>query len=230
MSYFPQTVLTGAIGGIGVSLFILGLELPLPSDQTLTLSNAGRVLFSHSHIGVLLASALPIFFLCFSVRSTTLSRWSHGAVENPYYVPCYILMIGAMFWIVVGGIGLSKLGGLSKLADQGWLFSTSNGASTAESPSLSASLNYWSLFDFHLVELSALRHAIVNFVLLVVIGVLNLPLYVPALALALDVPYSMDHELIGQGAANILAGACGSVPNILVSQMTPYGYLAVNRF
>lgn len=163
-----------------------------------------------------MASALPIFFLCFSVRSTLLSRLTRGAVEHPYYVPLYILMIGAMFWIVVGGLGLSKLGGLSTLAEQGWLFSADNGSNSTQSPSLTEALNYWSLFDFRLVKISALKHAVTNFVLLVVIGVLNLPLYVPALALALDVPYSMNHELIGQGAANILAGACGTVPNILV--------------
>lgn len=31
-----------------------------------------------------------------------------------------------------------------------------------------------------------------------------------------------NHELIGQGAANILAGACGSLPNILVGTKTPH--------
>ncbi|KAK7733904.1 hypothetical protein SLS53_008054 [Cytospora paraplurivora] len=216
ISYFPQPVLTGAIGGIGVSLFILGLELTLPSSQTLTLSNAGAVLFSDGHVGLLMASLLPIVFLCFSVRSSFLSRITWGAVEHPWYVPIFILMIGLLFWIVVGAMGLSKLGGLDALTEQAWLFSTGSVTKTANlKTSLGDALNYWSMFNFKLVDMSALGNAVTNFVLLVVIGVLNLPVYVPALALALDVPYSMNHELIGQGAANILSGCVGSVPNVL---------------
>ncbi|CAJ2510304.1 Uu.00g050070.m01.CDS01 [Anthostomella pinea] len=214
ISYFPQTVLTGAIGGIGVSLFILGLELPLPSDQHLSLSNAGTVLFSKQHVPLLLASLLPIFFMCYSVRSETLNKLTRGAVQHPYYVPLYFLAIAALFWIIVGGLGVERLGGLHGLAASGWLFSTGESLGGGKT-NLADALNYWSLFDFRLVEISALGHAVTNFVLLVVIGVLNLPVYVPALALALDVPYSMNHELIGQGAANILAGAVGSLPNIL---------------
>lgn len=53
--------------------------------------------------------------------------------------------------------------------------------------------------------------------LLVVIGVLNLPIYVPALGSSLDVSVNMNHEFMGQGVANILAGLAGTVPNILVS-------------
>lgn len=70
-----------------------------------------------------------------------------------------------------------------------------------------------------------LKNAVTNFVLLVVIGVLNLPLYVSALALALDVPYSMNHELIGQGATNILARACGTVSNILVFKFSDFSLM-----
>jgi MFS superfamily sulfate permease-like transporter len=192
IAYFPQTVLTGAIGGIGVSLFILGLELPLPGGDghSLTLSNAGSVLFSEDHVPLLLASLLPIVLMCFSIRSEMLNKWTRGAVQHPYYVPLYFLGIGAMFWIVVGGLGINRVGGLHGLAEQGWLFSTGEVLGSGN-VNLRDALNYWSLYDFRLVEMSALSHAVTNFVLLVVIGVLNLPVYVPALALTLDVPYSM---------------------------------------
>ncbi|KAI0192416.1 sulfate transporter family-domain-containing protein [Astrocystis sublimbata] len=214
ISYFPQTVLTGAIGGIGVSLFILGLELPLPSDESLTLRNAGSLLFSKDHAPLLVASLLPIVFMCYSVRSETLNKLTRGAVQHPYYVPLYFLAIAALFWIIVGALGIERLGGLHTLAANGWIFSTGESLSGGKE-SLKDALNYWDLFNFPLVQISALGHAVTNFVLLIVIGVLNLPVYVPALALTLDVPYSMNHELIGHGAANILAGAAGTLPNIL---------------
>ena len=60
--------------------------------------------------------------------------------------------------------------------------------------------------------------AIQDIVLLVIIGVLNLPIYIPSMALVLDVPtYNMNHELLGHGASNILAGVLGTVPNLVVS-------------
>lgn len=128
--------------------------------------------------------------MCYSVRSETLNKLTRGAVQHPYYVPLYFLAVAALFWIIVGGLGIEKLGGLSALADSGWLFSTGESLG-GENISLKEALNYWNLFDFRLVEMSALKNAVTNFVLLVVIGVLNLPIYVPALALALDVPYNM---------------------------------------
>ncbi|CAN8098492.1 unnamed protein product [Discula destructiva] len=215
ISYFPPTVLTGAIGGIGVALFILGLGLPLPSDVTLTLANAGQVLFSRDHVGVLLASLLPIIFLCYSVRSAWLSKLTRGAVEHPYYVPLFLLSIGLFFWVIVAGVGIARLGGVAGLAADNWLFETPASSAEGGVRGFVDAINYWQLFDFGKVRMSALGNAATNLVLLVVIGVLNLPVYVPALALALDVPFSMNHELIGHGASNILAGLCGTVPNIL---------------
>lgn len=139
---------------------------------------------------LLVASLLPIIFMCFSIRSDTLNRLTRGAVQHPYYVPLYFLGIGALFWIVVGGLGLGRIGGLHGLAERGWLFRASEGLGSGN-VNLKEALNYWSLFNFSLVDMSAFSHAVTNFVLLVVIGVLNLPVYVPALALSLDVPYSM---------------------------------------
>ncbi|KAJ7247016.1 sulfate transporter family-domain-containing protein [Mycena rebaudengoi] len=194
VAYFPQTVLTGAIGAIGVSLFILGLALPYPPESpALSLSNAASMLFDRSHLTLLAASFLPAFILSVSLRSQT-----RGLVSNAYYVPVYLLSMPAIFWITV------KAGKFSKdfLISTGWLFRVE--VSYTSSAPIVANWNYWTLFDFRL-----------NIVLLVVIGVLNLPIYVPSLAFTLDMAYDMNHELLGQGAANILAGVFGTVPNVL---------------
>ncbi|KAJ7806786.1 hypothetical protein B0H14DRAFT_3483796 [Mycena olivaceomarginata] len=45
------------------------------------------------------------------------------------------------------------------------------------------------------------------------VGILNLPIYVPALAFILDISYDMNRELLGQGVANIFAGMLGTVPS-----------------
>ncbi|KAJ7347203.1 sulfate transporter family-domain-containing protein [Mycena albidolilacea] len=218
VAYFPQTVLTGAIGAIGVSLFVLGLGLPFPSSATpLSLSNVASTLFSKNHLSLLAASFFPAFFLSVSVRSRHIELWTRGLIRSPYYIPVYLLMIPTVFWIVAPAAGISR----ESLMSAGWLF-TVDTASVSSSSGLVASWNYWALFEFRLVEWWSLKSAIKNIVLLVVIGVLNLPIYVPTLAFSLDVSYDMNHELIGQGVANIFAGLVGTVPNILQYSYSVY--------
>ncbi|KAF5368510.1 hypothetical protein D9758_002435 [Tetrapyrgos nigripes] len=210
VAYFPQTVLTGAIGAIGVSLFILGLGLNLPENSPdLSLSNTRSLLFNRQHLPLLAASFFPALFLSCSVRSKKINRWTQGAVQNAYYVPIYLSLIPVLFWVVVGPQHLDQ----DMLIREGWLFHVDS--SIREEGGLGTAWIYWKQFDFGQVQWWAMRNAIENIVLLVVIGVLNLPIYVPTLAFSLDVSYDMDYELLGQGVANILAGAAGTMPNIL---------------
>ncbi len=108
---------------------------------------------------------------------------------------------------------------MSMLIEKGWLFCIDD--SSNRSSGIGFAWVYWTLFNFSRVDLHALKDVTTNIVLLVVIGVLNLPIYVPALGTSLGVPVNMDHEFIGQGVANILAGIAGTVPNILVSLESP---------
>ncbi|PBK96451.1 hypothetical protein ARMGADRAFT_696861 [Armillaria gallica] len=210
VAYFPQTVLTGAIGAIGLSLFILGLGLMLPpSSPALTLSSAGSVLFNSSHLPLLVASFFPALILSVSTRSQLINRWTRGMVQNAYYVPCYLFSIPLIFWIIVGALHCPR----DTLVTNGWLFRVD--ASATRGSGIGTAWIYWREFDFSKVEWWAMKNAIENIVLLVVIGVLNLPIYVPALGFSLNVPYDMNHEFFGQGAANILAGIAGTAPNIL---------------
>lgn len=213
MAYFPQTVLTGAIGAIGLSLFILALGLTLPSSSPdLSLGNARSVLFNDTHLPLLAASFIPALFLSFSIRFQSLKRWTREMVQSDYYIPTYLFCIPIFFWIVAGATHVSK----DSLVDSGWLFQVA-ASESQPGTGIGDTWNYWKDFNFSLVEWRAMKNALANIVLVVVIGVLNLPIYVPALAFSLDVSYDMNHEFFGQGAANLLAGLTGTVPNILVS-------------
>ncbi|KAJ7463545.1 sulfate transporter family-domain-containing protein [Mycena latifolia] len=216
VAYFPQTVLTGAIGAIGVSLFVLGLELPFPPTAApLSLSNAASTLFNKAHLGLLAASFFPAFILSITLRSRRIELWTRGLVRSAYYIPVYLLSIPAVFWIAVRAFNFPK----DHLIATGWLFTVDSASSSS---AMVASWNYWTLFDFRLVEWRALKSAAQNVALVVIIGVLNLPIYVPTLAFTLDVSYDMNHELLGQGAANIFAGVVGTVPNILQYSYSVY--------
>ena len=204
------------IGGIGVSLFILGLGLPFPSTSPqLSLASAGLELFASNHLGLLFASCVPAFFLSFSLHSEFLQRYTFGKTQHAYYVPLYLMLIPVVFWTIVAGLHKADSAGMATLVKSGWLFEVD--VSTKQQAGIGHSWVYWTLFNFSIVEYHALKGAITNIVLLVIIGVLNLPIYVPALGSSLGVAVNMDHEFLGQGVANMLAGAAGTVPNILVS-------------
>ena len=155
-------------------------------------------------------------FLSVSIRLSSLARITRGFTEHALYVPVYVLCITGVFWAVVGGVGDANSDGMKRLASIGWLFTVEE--SVPQKSGIGTAWNYWSLFNFSMVKWSALAGATQNIVLLVVIGVLNLPIYIPSMALSLDVPaYNMNHELLGHGVSNILAGVLGTVPNLVVS-------------
>lgn len=103
---------------------------------------------------------------------------------------------------------------MKQLAENGWLFTLGSRRDNAAG----ASWNYWLLFDFRKVEWSSMTAATEHIALVVAIGVPNLPIFIPAMAISLNVPrYNMDRELFGHGASHLLAGVVGTVPNLVVS-------------
>ena len=152
------------------------------------------------------------------MRSEVLQRCTSSKTQHAYYIPLYLLLIPIVFWITIAGLQKTDKAGMEMLVRKGWLFGVDDSAKPQTG--IGSAWVYWTLFDFSQVDLHALKNATTNVVLLVVIGVLNLPIYVPALGSSLGVTINMNHEFIGQGTANILAGLAGTVPNILVSLET----------
>jgi hypothetical protein len=146
-----------------------------------------------------------------------------------------VFFIAGLFWTVAAGTGYATVDGMTHLSSNGWLFTVEE--SVLHQNGIGNAWDYWSLFDFSKVEWSAMAAATENIVLLVVIGVLNLPIYIPAMALVLGVPsYNMNHELIGHGVSNIFAGVVGTIPNLVVSfsdaceNSGSHWYVVVPRF
>ncbi|KAI5291140.1 hypothetical protein KEM54_006171 [Ascosphaera aggregata] len=203
---------------LGIGTATIGMDGRLtipPRAPELTLATVNEVLITKDHIALLLATVVPTVALCITLRVRYLAKITGGFTEHAMYVPCFMLMTVAIFWTVVAATGQANQSGMASLASKGWLF-TVTGPMTHES-GLGTAWNYFKLFDFSMVEWSAMKAGIGNIVLLVVIGVLNLPIYVPAMGLILKQPnISMNWELIGHGISNILSGCAGSLPNLIV--------------
>ncbi|TFK33141.1 sulfate transporter family-domain-containing protein [Crucibulum laeve] len=216
VEYFPRTVLQGVIGAIGVALFLSGLEQTLPpTSSSLSISTAKDLLFNTNHLPLLFASLFPAILLWGSIRSKFAARITRGATQHPFFTPFFVIIITAVFWTVVAGIKLDSKEGMAHLVDKGWLFHVED--EVLQQKGIGTAWMYWRLYDFRKVQWWALRRTVPDMLLLVVIGVLNFPIYIGALALSLNIPsYNMDHELLGQGAANFLSGVVGSLPNQMV--------------
>lgn len=147
---------------------------------------------------------------------SSLSRVTRGFTDHALYVPVYIVVIAGTFWAVAAGAGYATVEGMEHLSATGWLFTVEN--SVRHQKGIGRSWDYWSLFDFKRIEWHAMGAAVQNIVLLVIIGVLNLPIYIPAMAVSLNMPsFNMNHELMGHGLSNIFAGIVGTIPNLVVS-------------
>ena len=105
---------------------------------------------------------------------------------------------------------MADTAGTATLVKTGWFFEIDDSVNLTNK--VEHSWVYWNLSDFSKIERHALKNAIANIVLVVIVEVFNVPVFVPALSLSLGDPFNMNHEFIGQGAANILAGMTGTVP------------------
>ncbi|PKI84580.1 hypothetical protein MVES_001756 [Malassezia vespertilionis] len=231
IAYFPETVLVGALGAIGLSLFLSGFEVTQRSTFSWDL-NYIRGLFTNLAMPVTVVALVLTVVLCICVRikkqSGTRPNWQNSLrkrivwdvcalFSNPFFTPTFFLLTGIVFWIAAIGRGVST----ESLKNHHWVFVHV----PPEEPLLDRMRFYefWQLFNFRLVRWDAIRQCIVEIVVLVIIGAINLPIYYPALRDQLpNVPRNttIQRELIGHGVTNLLSGLTGSLPNMIVMSNT----------
>ncbi|KAF8149669.1 hypothetical protein K438DRAFT_444925 [Mycena galopus ATCC 62051] len=136
LSPISRRLLTGAIGAIGVSLFVLELGLSFPSSATpLSLPDVRSTLFDKGHLGLLVASFFPAFIQSsFSVYRAVDARVHPLRVLHSNLPP--------VFWITFHALGAPN----ERLVAAGWLFTVDSASLSASE--IVASWNYWALFDF----------------------------------------------------------------------------------
>ncbi|SHO77175.1 Similar to S.cerevisiae protein YGR125W (Putative protein of unknown function) [Malassezia sympodialis ATCC 42132] len=241
IAYFPETVLDGALGAIGLSLFLSGFEVAQRSSFEWT-GEYLKSLFTSKGMPVVVSALVLTAMLCSGIRvkkrsGSTKPRWNTSFIRrldwefrqmcsNPFFTPAFNLTVGIVFWI----IALISRSSMQSLVEHHWLFVTVPKGATLGSRM--RFYEFWGLYKFHQVQWSALNEVIVEMIVLIIIGALNLPIYYPALVENLpDVPRtaSIKKEFIGHGIANILAGLCGALPVLVVMSNTLFFARAYGR-
>lgn len=110
VSFFPRSILLGCIGGVGVFLFLTGLEVSAGLD---TAKGWTSEVFHHLISG----PTLPLWIvpLCLAILLMVIRHY----LTNPAVMPVFFIAVVAIFYIVVAAAPNLNLAVLRK---SGWVF------------------------------------------------------------------------------------------------------------
>ncbi|KAL1585358.1 hypothetical protein WHR41_05915 [Cladosporium halotolerans] len=197
VNFFPHSILTGCIGGVGVFLFITGIEVSARLDGNLEFtSEVLHKLFS--------ADTVPLWIppLVLAILLLVIKHF----YDRPWLVPAYYIAITAIFYIVTTAVPSINM---EDLRAGGWVF---------EAPAAGVPFyNFYSYYKFSLVDWEAIWMTIPSQFALTFFGILHVPINVPNLAMVVQEDnVSINRELIMHGVSNTLSGCVGSIQNYLV--------------
>ncbi|OCL03876.1 hypothetical protein AOQ84DRAFT_417879 [Glonium stellatum] len=197
VSFFPRSILTGCIGGVGFFLVVTGVEVSARIDGNLEYNYATlQKLFDRNTVMLWM---LPLML---SILILLLRRF----VKSPFVLPGFFLTVTAAFYIVAKGI-LKR--DLEDVRNAGWIF---------ERPDSGVPFyHFYSYFNFRLIDGAALASTIPSMFALSFFGIIHVPINVPALGVAVkEDNVNVNRELIAHGISNTLSGCLGSIQNYLV--------------
>ncbi|RMY84312.1 hypothetical protein D0862_11446 [Hortaea werneckii] len=197
VNFFPHSILTGCIGGVGIFLFLTGIEVSARLDGNFEFTlEVARKLFSPE------TAPLWIPPLVLAVLLLTVKHF----YDRAWLVPAYYIAITVIFYVVTTAIPSISMDNLRNL---GWVF---------EAPAAGVPFyNFYSNYKFNLVDWSAIWMTIPSQLALTFFGILHVPINVPNLAIVVQEDnVSINRELIMHGISNTLSGCVGSIQNYLV--------------
>lgn len=197
VNFFPHSILTGCIGGVGVFLFITGIEVSARLDGNLEFTaEVLHKLFS--------ADTVPLWIppLVLAIILLVIKHF----YDRPWLVPAYYIAITAIFYIVTTAVPSINM---EDLRAGGWVF---------EAPAAGVPFyNFYSHYKFSLIDWEAIWMTIPSQFALTFFGILHVPINVPNLAMVVQEDnVSINRELIMHGVSNTLSGCVGSIQNYLV--------------
>lgn len=110
VSFFPRSILLGCIGGVGVFLFLTGLEVSAGLDLT----NGWTFEVLRGFVG---GPKLPLWIipLCLAVLLMVIRHY----LKHPVVLPAFFIAVVGIFFIVVAAIPSLHL---QDLREHGWVF------------------------------------------------------------------------------------------------------------
>ena len=207
--FFPNHVLVGCIGGIGVFIVITAIEVT--TDVTFQFNTQGITdVMDHFHlVRVVLGFEVTLRFLMW------LTQDKEGVPRYPLLSPVYYCMITPLFYFGLWMVGIS----MDEATEEGYFFPSIGADAGGDSPvpsssSLFADPHLWDIFhivDFSTISWMAVLKSTGTMIALAAFSLIHVPINIPAFAISTDVDTDMNAELIAHGYANALSGMFGGL-------------------
>ena len=180
--FFPNHVLVGCIGGIGVFIVITSIEVTTNSTFTFDLDGLKAIAENFNLLWVVLAFEITLRVLMIVTQD------SHGHPKFPWLSPVYYCLITPLFYLglIVAGISMDEA------TDIGYFFpatvTPNDGAGVGSSWWQDDGL--WKIFqiiDFANISWKAVFQSTGTMVALAAFSLIHVPINIPAFAISTDV-------------------------------------------
>ena len=188
--FFPKHVIIGCIGGIGVFLFLTGMEGSTNTSWKWELENM-KQFFSLNLLPLWLTSLGFELFL----------RFLSSRIKDPLLVPCFFVSIPFIFYILLLIAGIPII----QAHEKGWFF---QGVTGNADPFL-----IWDLINFNYVNWISILKCVPTTIALTMFSLMHVPINIPSLSVSTGYPVDMNKELKAHGISNILSGCTGGLQN-----------------
>ena len=197
VNFFPRSILTGCIGGVGLFLILTGVEVSARLDGNLDASKDTLQKLFSADTFVLWLLPLLLAVILLAIRYFR---------DDPVIVLGYFFGITIIFYIVVAAVPSLTV---AVVRQSGWVF---------QAPESGVPFyHFYSYYRFNLIDWKAMSQTIPTMFALTFFGILHVPINVPALGVAVkEDDVNIDRELRAHGWSNALSGCVGSIQNYLV--------------
>lgn len=195
--YFPNHVLVGCIGGIGIFIAKTGIEV--------TINTVFQELLDDNH--------LQLFgvVLIFEVLLRVLERYTTYALLSPIYFCSITPIFYAALWLLRIPI--------QSAMDTGYFFPALDeciGPDCGDSVIFNADLfDIWRVIRLPSVSGAAMVEALPTLLALTLFSLIHVPINIPAFAISSNTEVDMNQELVAHGYSNFIAGLLGGLQNYM---------------
>jgi SulP family sulfate permease len=203
--FFPNHVLVGCIGGIGMFLATTAIEVTTDVTSTFDIDGLVSLAENSDLLAVVLAFEGTLRVLMY------LTQDEEGHAKYTYLSPVYYCLITPLFYLGLILCGVSR----EEATESGYFFPATAGGDTG---SIWADDSLWEIFkviDLSTISWTAVFHSTGTMVALAAFSLIHVPINIPAFAISTDVEVDMNAELVAHGYANCLSGMFGGLQNYI---------------